>query len=404
MRRGLLFFAACCLAYVVSAMYLNTYGADAPLMMSWYQIDSGTQGLLLTLQSVGGAATSLALMLKGDRLNKLHVIGWGLAILSAGCLAMGLGPQFEFLVLLAPICGCGYACVDVMVNGVLADVYPDRKETLLSIVHAVYGVGAMCAPALVALIVDPGSAGTFNRPFLLNGLVAACVLLFYIACARPVRAVSPYRNLKRAQDAGPGTRELFGTRTAWILLAAAILYFSFQIGVSAWLPTFGLEQGIPYETSSLAASGFFAGSLGMGFSSAILLRKMSARSLFGWFGISSAACMAVAVLAPSPAVLMTMVVASGFCQGAGVSTLVIVLVNAFPQMSAAASAVQVTGANIGAISAPVWVGAMAEMTGFKAPFLISCAMYAAGSVLVLLFAPGGRLYARAGGKARSDVV
>lgn len=391
-RRNTLFFGACCAAYVISAMYLNTYGADAPLMMSWYNVDSGTQGLLLTLQSVGGTAASFFFMAKGDTLNKMHVIAIGLALLAAGCMAMGLGPQFYVLGLIAPVCGCGFDCIDVMVNGVLTDVYPQRKNTLLSVVHAVYGAGAMLAPALVALIVNPDQPRSFGRPFLMNGTVAACVLVLYLVCARPIYPVAPYRNMSAQVCQVRRSGQIFRSKTAWILLVAAILYFSFQMGVSAWLPTFGLEVGIPYESASLLASGFFGGALVMGFLSALLLKRMSARSLFGWFGIGSAACMAMAACSTSGAMLTTLVILSGFCQGAGVSTLVIVLVDAFPEMSAAASSVQVTGANIGAITAPLWVGAMADATGFRVPFLIACALYVAGALLVLLFAPGGRLH------------
>lgn len=391
-RRDALFFAACCIGYVVCALYLNSYGAAAPLMMAWYGIDAAQQGLLLTMQSIGGTALSFFFLLKGDSLNKLHSIAAGLAILGGGCILMGMAPQYGFLLFVAVCCGCGYAFVDVMVNGALADVYPEKKDTLLTIVHAVYAVGSTTAPVMVSWMVNPSQARTFVVPFLTEGMLALAILIFYLVCARPIRSISPYGAMRSTRRSASPQDSVYRTKTAWILLVAAILYFSFQMGVSAWLPSYGLEAGVPYDSATLMTSGFFAGALAMGFLAALLLKWVSARNLFGWLGIASALCMVIALFAQSPAVLTPFVVLSGFFQGAGVSTLVIVLVDAFPHMSGSASAVQVTGANIGAITSPLWIGAIAETTGFRFPLLISCGMYIAGAMLVLLYAPGGWKY------------
>lgn len=393
-RSDALFFAACCVAYVICALYLNSYGAAAPLMMEWYGIDSGQQGLLLTMQSIGGTALSLFFLLRGDSLNKLYSIAAGLGILGVGCILMGMAPAYGFLLFVSVCCGGGYAFVDVMVNGVLADVYPEKKDTLLTIVHAVYAIGSTAAPVMVSWLVNPSQSRTFVVPFLTVGIIALVILVFYLISARPIRAMSPYAAMRSARRNASPQDSVYRTKTAWILLVAAILYFSFQMGISAWLPSYGLEAGVPYDSATLMTSGFFAGALVMGFLAALLLKWISARNLFGWLGIASAVCMIIALFAADSSVLTTFVILSGFFQGAGVSMLVVVLVDAFPHMSGSASAVQVTGANIGAITAPLWIGAIAETTGFRFPLLISCGMYIAGALLVLLYAPGGWKYKR----------
>lgn len=384
LRRGLLFFAACCAAYVISAAYLNIYGPDAPLTMEWYGIDAAQQGFLITLQAIGGSAAAVYLGLRGEVFNKIYAVTIGCLVLGVSCILMSLAPPYGLLGTVATVCGFGFTVIDINVNGVIADVYPEQKGTLLSIGHAFYGAGGMIAPSLVALTVSAEEPRTFTVPFLIVGIVSLGVFAWAGLSGRPLVPQSPYSDMQAMkQRVRSGAGEVFRKPEAWALLAAGILYFTFQLGVASWLPSWGIESGMTFEDANFLTSGFFAGQLVMGFLCALLLRKIGARRLFAVTGMLSAVCMAVAILCGNPVLTTVLVVTSGFLQGTGVITLIMVLTDAFPHRTASASSIQVIGANTAAVTAPLWMGAVADTTGFAPPLLVSCAMYVGGCVLVL---------------------
>lgn len=384
-RQGAAFFIACCAAYVVSAAYLNIYGPDAPLIMNHYGLDAGGQGLLMTLQSLGGSVAAIYIGLHGERFNKIHAVTAGCLVLGLGCVLMSLAPPYAVLGCIAAIAGFGFTIVDINVNGVIADVYTDRKETLISIGHAFYGVGAMLAPSMVAFIVSERAPSTFTIPFLLIGVLSLVVFAFAAFSGRPLVQLSPYKDMRtmRARVRN-GAGEVFRTRFAWMLLLAGFLYFTFQMGVASWLPSWGIEAGMSFEAASFLTSGFFAGQLAMGFASALILRKVKAGDLFGISGLAGAGLMAAALFAGASAVTPVLVAASGFFQGSGVITLIVVLTDAFPERTASASSIQVISANTAAVTAPLWIGNMADSVGYGVPLLISCGFFAIGCIVMLV--------------------
>lgn len=374
------------LAFVVYAFYFNTFGTDAPLMMAFYGITPAQQGFILTMQSVGGIACAVFLALRGERYNKIYVIAAGIAVLAAASLLIGLAPGYAWLIVLVVCAGIGFTCIDVMMNGVIPEVYPQHKNTLLPVTHAFYGSGAMIAPLFVTLVVNPSLASSFRMPFLIIGIAAAAVAAVYLAGGKRILPETPYVRMDSMKKrAAENPAEVFHTKTAWMFLAAGILYFSFQIGVASWLPTYCIETaGVSFGEAGMMLTAFFGGALAMRFAGALFLKKMSAKTLFTVFGIAAAALMTAALFTENTALMTALVVASGFMQGSSVVTLVILCCDAFPERTASASAIAVISVNVGSLTAPLWMGAMAEATGFRVPLLIGCAMLALASVMVLL--------------------
>lgn len=377
-----LFFAALCASFVLSAMYLNTYGAVAPLTMEAYGIDAASQGFLVTMQSIGGTLMGVYLGLRGEAHNKLVVIAAGLLALAAGTIFIGLRPPYLLLTLLAALSGIGFTCIDIMVNGAVTDMFERGRDMRLSVIHAFYNIGAMCAPLLAAALVQENTASSWSLPFLVIGTAVAVLLAAYLASIKAVMPYSPYTEDARTNAPAERFSGVYGSAKAWILLSAGILYFSFQMGTTAWLPSYFVSRGMALTDANLLLTVFFAGSLIMSFACALFLKRISAAKMFGCFGIASAICLFCALIV-SGALITVFVAASGFCQGCGVVTLIIVAADAFPSQSAPAASIQVLSANIGAITAPLWMGALADQFGFQLPLLIGCALYAAGAAIVL---------------------
>ncbi|MEA5003327.1 MAG: MFS transporter [Christensenella sp.] len=362
--------------FTIYAFYIDSFGPNATVMMNFYQIDSSQQGFILTVQSIGGLAASVFLALMGERFNKIYVVGAGTCIMGAASVCIGFAPSYTVLILLVAAAGIGFTCVDIMVNGVIADTYPDRKNTLLPITHAFYGVGAMIAPLFVAGTVNPQVYSSFSVPFLWIGIAALIIFLLYILSGRFVMKDTPYAHMEEMKKcACENPAEIFKTGGAWLLLVICFFQFAFQFGISTWLPTYCIEaRGMAFEEAGLLLSGFFGGALVMRFLGPAILRRISAANLFSWFIVAAAVCMALALSVPGIPVMIVLIIAAGFFQGSNAVALVIMCCAVYPNRTASASAVTVFAVNIATMTVPLLIGEIAKHVGFQLPLYLVCAL------------------------------
>ena len=90
----LLFACLCCGAFVVYAIYVNSFGPNASLIMKYFNITESRHGFIITVQSIGGIITAIWLALFGERDNKIYVISLCLALMAAGSILTGVIPAF----------------------------------------------------------------------------------------------------------------------------------------------------------------------------------------------------------------------------------------------------------------------------------------------------------------------
>ncbi len=395
-KHGMKFFVfacLCCCAFIVYAVYVNSFGPNAGLMMKYFNITESRHGFIITVQSIGGIITAVWLSLFGERYNKIYVISFCLALMAAGSILTGTVPAYlpdgggyMLLLIFVLFAGVGYTGIDVMMNGVITETYAERKNTILPIAHAFYSTGAMAAPVFVTLTVDAMKPSTFSSPFLIIGIISAIVFAGYLITGRKIMPSTPYadmRAIKARVTENPA--EIFRNRKAWIILAACLLYFSFMYGLSVWMPTFfQQERGMSHQLSGLMSTIFFLGALLMRFVSPLIFRRMAIEKFYILSGIASAVCMSAAFL---PGLVFTpmivvFVFAGGFLQGAHVIALVMISCDEFPKRTASASAITVLAFNLAAMAVPLLVGFLAEKAGFLIPmyFLALCMI---GSVMLI---------------------
>jgi len=68
----LIFACLCCAAFVVYAVYVNSFGPNASLMMEYFDITESKHGFIITVQSVGGILTAVWLSLFGEKYNNIY--------------------------------------------------------------------------------------------------------------------------------------------------------------------------------------------------------------------------------------------------------------------------------------------------------------------------------------------
>ena len=368
-------------AFTLYAMYFNGFG-----------IDEDANGMILTVQAVGCMIVTIVLGLFGERINKISGIVIGLGLMGTAGILIGLlpkvAPESGYLLMLgfSILAGVGFIAIDLLMNGVVADIFPDTKNTLLPFIHAFYGVGAMLAPLFVTTVVKPEYSLTFALPYLFIGIasILICVALFFIR--RKITPYTPYRDMAEIRSSSKGNpAQIFRDKRAWLYLLVCFLYLCFQTGLSTWLPTYGQRQlGLSFTDAGRMVTLYFLGALIMRFLSPLIYKKTPVRSFYILTLLLSGLLFIVFLLVPmSVAAAKIIIVVMGMLQGASVPALVILCCDTFPERSASASSIIVLGVSLSSMVIPPAMGALMISTGYVIPMLfITVCLFL--SVLVLV--------------------
>jgi len=384
-RHKLFIFASFC-AYFLLAFPFTVQGSIAPVTMEYYGITATQQGLIMTMQSIGSLCTAVFIALKGERYNKIHVVALGLLIVCViGAVVMGI-PAYAVLLALIVVMGIGASFIDIMMNSVFTDVFPAQKNTVLPFVHGFYSIGAAVVPVIVTRLVDPAIPQTFSYPFRVLAILGALVFVLYFVSGRRIFRDTPYTNMdamKRRVVENPA--EIFKTGASWFFLLTGILYFTFQMGITIWLPTFAIQNiGADFKTGGTLLTAFYAGSIAMRFLGPLFLKKLKAHVFYAYFGGAAAVLMIAALFAGNITLMFVLVLVSGFLQGANVVALVLMCVETFPERTASAAAIYSIASGTAFLSAPVWMGALSEKTGFLFPMVLVCVALILSALLALI--------------------
>lgn len=392
-KRILPLLAVLCFAlFLLYGVYFNAFGANAESMMAFFGITESRQGFVMTIQSLGGIVMTVLLGLFGERLHKLYGLLAGAVLVGVAGVTIGTMPlygndSYGLLLVFALIGGVGYITIDLLMNGVIADVFPEKKSTLLPIVHGFYGLGAMLAPLLVTWLTDSGRPATFAVPYLVLGAAALVLGAVFWTVSRRATPHTPYADMTALRDrsvANPA--EIFRDKRAWLYLLCCFLYLCFQNGIAVWLPNY-------YKTVHHMAGGvanamltlFFLGALVVRMLSPLVYKRMPVRTFYLLTCFLSAGVFAVLLLTPSLAVQRVLLVLLGLLQGAEVPALVILCCETFPTRTASASSIIVLGVSLSALIAPTVLGRLIEQVGYGIPLwgLTACLPLSAAVLLAI---------------------
>lgn len=356
----------CFAAFLLYGTHFNSFGPCTETIMGFFSIDESKTGMILTVQSIGGIIMTVVLGLFGERINKLHGVAVGMGVMGIASLLVGTIPLYSrdgsgygLLLAFSLLAGLGSLTVDLLMNGVIADMYPDRKSTFLPYVHAFYGVGAMLAPLYVSALTSPEKAESFATCYLILGILAVALCVGQFFNARRVKPLTPYRDMQAVRKRAMGNpAEVFADVRAWLFLGAGFLYLCFQTGISAWLPQYCMNRlGFSYESGSTICTFYFLGALIMRLVSPMIYKKISVRNFFILTISASTVLFLLFLVLPFPPVVAKAIIfIMGLLQGASVPALVILCSDAFPERSASASSVIVLSVSLAALVAPSVMG------------------------------------------------
>ena len=379
--------------FLIYGMYFNAFGTNAQMTMTFFGIGEARQGLLLTVQGVGCLAVVLYLAFFGEKHNKLAGMLLGLGLMTASSLLIGTlplyvqqGTGYYLMMGFWLLGGLGYILIDTLMNGVVADIFPEKKNTLLPVVHSFYGAGAMLAPPFAALAVNTQNAATFAAPYAILGIAGVIIFVPFLLVSRRVLPQTPYADMsalrKRAQE---NPAEVFRDSRAWLFLTAGVLFLYFQTGMSVWLPSYCTEMpGYDLASASLTLSMYFAGALVIRLLSPIVYKRIPAGKFYVLSMLAAMVMYLIIFLTrPAKALMMTLMGVGGLLLGSSVPGLVILCCDAFPKRTASASSLVVIAVSAASLTCPALMGWLIQRTGYIFPMLLITVCMGASALIVL---------------------
>ena len=390
------FAVICVFVICIYAVYFNALGPDASTVMNFFGIDNSQHGFILTVQAVGTLAVALFMTMFGEMFNKISSALLGTVLISSAALLIGSiplyisqGEGYPQMLSFAAVGGIGMTLINININGAVTDIFPEKKKTIMPLMHAFYGAACMIIPVIVSATTDDSVPESFANPYIIIGVFGVCVLAVFAVLGKRVKPFTPYADMSESVErTKKNPFEIYSSPLAWILLAASYLYFFFQIGMVNWFPTFSIRDlGIDYKISAFFNTAFFGGQLVMRFLLALLLRKLSAEKCFTLFGLIGAASIFMSMFMNDAYAVMIMLIIGGFFQGGNATLLIIISTSVFPKRSASASALVDITIGLSSLTGPLIIGMIADANGgsLRSSIILMIASLIASTLVMLVF-------------------
>ena len=341
-----------------------TFGVDDAAVGIWYFVAASAY-----------AFGSLAGGLLTERFGRRTVLTTAATALAASWVIAGTSGSWVVFTL-AAVVGGGAGAIDGGMNGLVLAVTDAASGRALNLLHLFFSIGALAAPLVIGWLVASGIA--WQVPMIATGVAA----LLLVATLLLVEVPSGRRERRADPSPAPADRVASRPSAPIVLLAVAIgCYVAAEIAVSSWTVRFLAD--VPFETASLALSGFWAG-LALG---RMLAARWGDRFSHSTLAAGSVAAAGVAVIAavvaPSPTIAIVAIAVAGFASGPVFPLIVAIGGELYPNRVAAVAGTLTAAGVVGGIVYPPLVGLMSASLGIGAGLLggACLSIVAAGAIL-----------------------
>jgi fucose permease len=328
-----------------------TFGVDDAAIGIWYFVAASAY-----------AAGSLAGGLLTERFGRRAVLTAAALSVAASWLIAGTSGSWA-LFTLAAVVGGGAGAMDGGMNGLVLAVTSSASGRALNLLHLFFSIGALAAPLALGWLVVAGVP--WQVTMVGTGVAALLVAAAVASTGMPSGRHERPADSSPAIASAPSPRASSRLSPPLVLLAVAIgCYVAAEIAVSSWTVRF--LDDVPFETATLALSGFWGG---------IALGRLVAAHWGHRFSHTGLAATSVAiaglavmaaVVAPSSTIAIVAIAIAGFASGPVFPLIVAIGGDLFPQRVAAVAGALTAAAVVGGIVYPPLVGILSSSLGIGA--------------------------------------
>jgi MFS transporter, FHS family, glucose/mannose:H+ symporter len=136
------------MTFIMMGAGQSLYGPALPAFARDFSITTGTAGLLISAHWVGAAIGVAVMFLRGDQISPRMVLG----TMAVGAALVGAGLGWPVTLAAAVIFGAGYGGSTVIWNRRFLRVFGPRGPSMLALLNAIFGIGAIGAPLVFVWI------------------------------------------------------------------------------------------------------------------------------------------------------------------------------------------------------------------------------------------------------------
>ncbi len=217
--------------FVVVGLALGLLGPSVSALREQVGVDTGSIGKVFAAQGLGYLVGSQVAGHLYDRGGGHRVLTGGLTALSLAFIAVPAASTLLGLAGLFSIIGFGAATMDVGCNSMLVWSRGQAVGRMIGALHLCFGLGALVAPVISRISLSIG-----------DDLWLACIAIGSFGLLVAASAARFEAPAHRGQTAH---RTDSGQRAAWVVIAAAgvwfLLYVGIEVGFTSWIHTYGEE-------------------------------------------------------------------------------------------------------------------------------------------------------------------
>lgn len=285
------------------------------LSVRWSLNDAGAGSLIFAefFSSMFGMLLSGILV---QRLGYRRTFIIGLGLMACGVAGLASGP---WLLGITAVCtlGVGYGITSPAGNLRTAEVDPERSASALNVINAVWGVGAMSSPFLVAFALRA------HRPSLFLYGTAAALMALLIAMA--VARFSP--DVHSETSVASSGSQIWKRPLLFLICLLLFVYVGTETCFGQWVATYARRiETAPHWLATITPA-FFYGALLLGRALAPLLLKFRSATTVARGGLTISVLGGIALVAAHG---IGLVVAGSLLAGLGLASIFPISVSLFP--------------------------------------------------------------------------
>ncbi|KAI0645078.1 MFS general substrate transporter [Trametes meyenii] len=262
-RKAKLQFATLCWTLFLAGWNDGTTGPLLPRIQSVYNVGFALVSLIFVFNCLGFITAAAANVWLMGRLGfgKLPVLGSVFQII--GYVLEAPAPPFPVFVLGYFANGFGIALQDAGANGYVASM-KENTSTKMSILHAVYGLGAFSAP-LIATQFAQMHYWSFHYLVSLGISVSNTILLIAVFRFKDQDSdlaeigQAPVHDQENEGNGGNQYKQIFRLRTVHLLAFFILIYIGVEVTLGGWIVRFVRDLRGGGASSGYISSGFFGG-------------------------------------------------------------------------------------------------------------------------------------------------
>ena len=229
------------LAALANGVLLSIVGPTVPAIAARLHVRESDMGIVFGANFLIAALCTPVAGRLYDLVGPRVMLPCGLFFMTLGALGEGFAPTLPLLALAAVVGGLGIGINTVTNNVAPSALYPERSESVLNMLNALFGTGAFLAPLIAgfSLVRLGGYAPAYVTTAVLLAIPA--VLLFVgLPPGRPDGA-----------EHATHLRALLSIRILWAYAAISFLYLGAEIGFGGWIVV--IVQQMAHVSAAAAA-------------------------------------------------------------------------------------------------------------------------------------------------------